>query len=100
VRLAIIDTRLPWSVQTLQLGGLCNAFGNGIVLPFTLIYLHNVRGISLSVAGLVIGTNAAVALVAGPVSGPSSTASAAAACSGSRSFCSRSASRSSSPWMR
>jgi MFS family permease len=70
VRLAIIDTRLPRSVQTLQLGGLCNAFGNGIVLPFTLIYLHNVRGISLSVAGLVIGTNAAVALVAGPVSGP------------------------------
>jgi MFS family permease len=70
MRLPFIDTRLPRSVQTLQLGGLCNAFGNGIVLPFTLIYLHNVRGISLSVAGLVLATNAAVALVAGPVSGP------------------------------
>jgi predicted MFS family arabinose efflux permease len=70
VRLPVIDTRLPRPVQTLQLGGLCNAFGNGIVLPFTLIYLHNVRGISLSVAGLVIATNAGVALVAGPVSGP------------------------------
>ena len=58
------------AVQTLQLGGLCNAFGNGVVLPFTLIYLHNVRGISLAVAGLVIATNAAVALVAGPLSGP------------------------------
>jgi MFS family permease len=70
VQLPFIDTRLPRSVQTLQLGGLCNAFGNGIVLPFTLIYLHNVRGISLTVAGLVLATNAFVALVAGPVSGP------------------------------
>jgi len=66
----MIDTRLPRPVQTLQLGGLCNAFGNGVVLPFTLIYLHNVRGMSLSVAGLVLATNAAVALVSGPVSGP------------------------------
>ncbi len=70
MRLPFIDTRLPRSVQTLQLGGLCNAFGNGIVLPFTLIYLHNVRGMSLTVAGLVIATNAFVALVSGPVSGP------------------------------
>jgi predicted MFS family arabinose efflux permease len=70
VRLPFIDTRLPRPVQTLQLGGLCNAFGNGVVLPFTLIYLHNVRGISLTVAGLVLATNAAVSLVAGPVSGP------------------------------
>lgn len=65
----MFDRRLPRSVQTLQLGGLCNAFGNGVVLPFTLIYLHNVRGISLAVAGLVLATNAAVALVAGPLSG-------------------------------
>ena len=70
VRLPIIDTRLPRSVQTLQLGALCNAFGNGIVLPFTLIYLHNVRGMSLTIAGLVLATNAFVALVSGPVSGP------------------------------
>lgn len=66
----MFDRRLPRAVQTLQLGGLCNAFGNGVVLPFTLIYLHNVRGISLAVAGLVIATNAGVALVAGPLSGP------------------------------
>jgi hypothetical protein len=38
---------LPRSVQTLQAGGLVNAFGNGAVLPFTFIYLHNVRGIDL-----------------------------------------------------
>ena len=61
---------LPRAVQTLQLGGLFNAFGNGVVLPFTLIYLHNVRGISLTAAGLVLATNAVVALVSGPFSGP------------------------------
>lgn len=66
----LFDVRLPRPVQTLQLGGLFNAFGNGVVLPFTLIYLHNVRGISLTAAGLVLATNAVVALVSGPFSGP------------------------------
>jgi MFS family permease len=60
---------LPRDVQTLQVGGLANAFGNGVVLPFTLIYLHNVRGISLGTAGLILGTNGAVSLVAGPIAG-------------------------------
>lgn len=64
-----LDPQLPRSVQTLQLGGLANAFGNGVVLPFTFIYLHNVRGLPLSTAGLVLATNAAVSLVAGPVGG-------------------------------
>ena len=68
--LRLFDAGLPRPVQTLQLGGLCNAFGNGVVLPFTLIYLHNVRGISLTAAGLVLATNAVVALVSGPFSGP------------------------------
>lgn len=66
----LFDARLPRAVQTLQVGGLFNAFGNGAVLPFTLIYLHNVRGISLTAAGLVLATNAGVALVAGLASGP------------------------------
>ena len=39
--------RLPRDVYVLQAGGLLNAFGNGVVLPFLIIYLHNVRGISL-----------------------------------------------------
>ena len=43
--LRTLDPHLPRSVQMLQLGGLFNAIGNGLVLPFTLIYLHNVRGI-------------------------------------------------------
>jgi MFS family permease len=64
-----LNPQLPRSVQTLQLGGLLNATGNGLILPFTLIYLHNERGIDLGTAGLVMGTNAAVSLVSGPIAG-------------------------------
>ncbi|NUT55708.1 MAG: MFS transporter [Thermoleophilia bacterium] len=67
--LSSLNPRLPRTVQLLQAGGLMNAFGNGLVVPFLLIYLHNERGISLGVAGLVLATNAAVSLVAGPVGG-------------------------------
>jgi MFS family permease len=61
-----LNPRLPRAVQTLQLGGLFNAVGNGLVLPFTLIYLHNVRDIGLGTAGLIVATNAFVSIVAGP----------------------------------
>ena len=64
-----LNPQLPRSVQPLQLGGLLNAIGNGLILPFTLIYLHNERGIDLGTAGLILGTNAAVSLVAGPIGG-------------------------------
>ena len=64
-----LNPQLPRSVQILQLGGLLNAIGNGLILPFTLIYLHNERGIDLGTAGLILGTNAAVSLVAGPIAG-------------------------------
>jgi MFS family permease len=67
--LSSLNPRLPRSVQLLQAGGLMNALGNGLVLPFLLIYLHNERGISLGVAGLILATNAGVSLVAGPVAG-------------------------------
>jgi len=60
---------LPRSVATLQGGGLLNSFGNGIVMPFLFIYLHNVRGIGLATAGLVLATHALVSIVAGPVFG-------------------------------
>ena len=53
----------------LQTGGLLNAFGNGVVLPFLIIYLHNVRGISLGVAGLAAATQSATALASGFLAG-------------------------------
>ena len=64
-----LDPKLPRSVQVLQLGGLANAFGNGVVLPFMLIYLHNVQGIGLGMAGLILATNAFVGIAAGPAGG-------------------------------
>jgi len=64
-----LDPRLPREVYVLQAGGLLNAFGNGIVLPFLLIYLHNVRGISLGVAGLALAAQSAAALLSGILGG-------------------------------
>ena len=67
--LSSLNPRLPREVQLLQVGGLMNAFGNGLVVPFLLIYLHNERGIGLGVAGLILATNAGVSLVSGPITG-------------------------------
>ncbi|HEY5059159.1 MAG TPA: MFS transporter [Gaiellaceae bacterium] len=64
-----LDPRLPRDVYVLQAGGLLNAFGNGIVLPFLIIYLHNVRGIPLGIAGLVAATQSASALGSGFLAG-------------------------------
>lgn len=64
-----LDPRLPRDVWLLQLGGLANAFGNGTVLPFLIIYLHNVRGIPLGLAGLAAAVNSAAALVSGFAAG-------------------------------
>jgi MFS family permease len=61
--------QLPRDVWVVQGGGLVNAFGNGVVLPFLIIYLHNVRGVALGIAGLVAAANSAAALVTGFVAG-------------------------------
>ena len=41
-----LDPHLPRMVWLVQAGGVVNSLGNGIVFPFAVIYLHNVRGIS------------------------------------------------------
>jgi MFS family permease len=64
-----LNPDLPRPVWVLQAGGLTNAFGNGIVLPFLIIYLHNVRGIPLGLAGLAAAVNSASALCSGFVAG-------------------------------
>ena len=46
-----------------------NALGSGFTLPFLLIYLHTVRGISLSVTGFVLATLGVAGVVSGPVVG-------------------------------
>lgn len=64
-----LNPQLPRDVWILQAGGLANMFGNGVIGPFLIIYLHNVRGISLGIAGLIVAANAAAALCSGFVGG-------------------------------
>lgn len=64
-----LNPQLPRDVWILQIGGLTNAFGNGIMLPFLIIYLHNVRGIPLGVAGLVAAFNSVCGFASGFAAG-------------------------------
>ena len=64
-----LDPRLPRVVYVLELGALVNAFGNGVVLPFLLIYLHNVRGIPFGLAGSAAAVQSAAALASGFLGG-------------------------------
>jgi MFS family permease len=64
------DPQLPGEVWLLQLGGVMNSFGNGVVLPFLVIYLHDVRGFGLGLSGLVVSMSAAAQLSAGILAGP------------------------------
>ena len=65
----MVTRQLPRSVYVLQSGLVLNAFGNGAVAPFLVVYLHDVRGISLGLAGLASGTSAASGLLAALVAG-------------------------------
>ncbi len=65
-----LDPRLPRPVWMLQAGGVVNSFGNGVVLPFLVIYLHDVRGFGLGSAGLIVACSAAAQLLAGFAAGP------------------------------
>ena len=52
------------------LGIFLNYVGYGAVLPFEVIYLHDGRGFSLGVAGVVIGLVTGVAVLTAPLAGP------------------------------
>src|SRR5215207_3771560 len=64
-----LDPHLPRTVWLVQAGGVVNSLGNGIVFPFAVIYLHNVRGISFAEAGFALAIGGAAALAAGLVAG-------------------------------
>lgn len=66
-RLGFGLSRELWLVQ---IGIFINNLGWGAVLPFEIIYLHDGRGFSLSVAGLVVGTITGGAVVTAPLVGP------------------------------
>jgi MFS family permease len=43
--------------------------GRGMTLPFTVIYLHEVRGFSLELSGTLMGLMAVIAAIYGPIAG-------------------------------
>src|SRR6266568_3634390 len=63
-------TGLPRPVLILQAGNALNYFGYGLILPFEIIYLHQIRGFSTSIAGLVLAaTQRTAAFAVNRVSG-------------------------------
>jgi MFS family permease len=66
---ARISFGLSRKLWLIEAGVFLNMLGYGAVLPFEIIYLHNGRGFSLGVAGLVVGTITGVAVVVSPTAG-------------------------------
>jgi MFS family permease len=62
-------TGLSRPVLILQAGNALNYFGYGLVVPFEIIYLHQVRGFSTSTAGLVLAATMGTAAIATPPTG-------------------------------
>jgi len=62
-------TGLPRPVLILQAGNALNYFGYGLILPFEIIYLHQIRGFSTSSAGLVLAAIMGTAAIVTPPTG-------------------------------
>ena len=62
-------TGLSRPVLILQAGNTLNYFGYGLILPFEIIYLHQIRGFSTSTAGLVLAATMGTAAIATPPAG-------------------------------
>jgi MFS family permease len=61
--------RIPRPLRILLGANFVSEVGSGLTLPFLLIYLHEVRHLSLGVSGLLIGAASIVAMPAGPATG-------------------------------
>ena len=60
---------LPPAARRFILTVVVSRFGAGLTLPYTLIFLHEVRGLSLSTVGALMSVPGLIGLVAVPVSG-------------------------------
>lgn len=57
-----VDFKLPPSARRFLLGVAFSALGNGLVLPFLMVYLHNARGIATLTVGVALAWMAAFQL--------------------------------------
>ena len=62
-------TGLSRPVLILQAGNALNYFGFGLILPFEIIYLHQVRGFSTATAGLVLAATMGMSAIVTPPTG-------------------------------
>src|SRR5438552_16272594 len=62
-------TGLPRPVLILQAGNALIYFGYGLIRAFEIIYLHQIRGLSTSIAGLVLAATQGTAAIAAPPTG-------------------------------
>jgi MFS family permease len=68
-RVAAFVREQPGAVWILQLGMLVNFFGNGLVAPFLVLYLHFGRGLPIAVAAAAIATGGITAITSGFLAG-------------------------------
>ena len=61
--------KLPRKARIMLVGIALSALGNGLVLPYTFIYFHNIRGFSTAIAGVVVSYGALTALLISPLVG-------------------------------
>ena len=61
--------RVPPQARRILLGSSLSAIGSGLTMPLLIIYLGEVRGLGLTVGGLVVASMAVVSLAAFPVVG-------------------------------
>ena len=57
---------MPYKARVLIAGNFLSALGNGLVFPFMFVYLHEVRGISSALAGVVAGYGMLASLLFSP----------------------------------
>jgi MFS family permease len=64
-----VTTAMGAALRRIQLGNALSAFGNGFTVPFTFIYVAQVRGLGAGTAGAVLATFAVAALFVLPFTG-------------------------------
>ena len=63
------DPGLPGAVWVQQVGVFVNFFGNGLVAPFLILYLHFARGMDIGLAALSVASGGVVSVASGFAAG-------------------------------